>query len=614
MALQWSGLAPEVLLTIDRSSRVPLRAQLEDQFRRAIRAGRIGAGERVPSSRALARALGLSRGLVQECYAQLQAEGYLITRGGSATRVASTAIRAGAAEHPRPTVPVPLAADFASGVPDLALAPREDWAWAMREACRTAPNSALSYGDPAGDPQLREVLAGYLRRVRAVDTSAGQLIICSGMAQGLGLVLRVLAGQGLTRVGFEDPGADAATIASAAWAGLQAVPVPVDHRGVDVTALDASGAGTVVLTPAHQWPTGVVLAPERRLALIEWAVRRQAIIIEDDYDAEFRYDRDPVGALQGLAPDRVVALGTVSKSLAPVLRLGWIASPPALSAALGRAKQLTDRGSPGLDQLALALLIETGRYDRHLRRMRAEYAARRDVLVRALADHAPGVRLSGLAAGFHAVAHLPAGAVEQEVIRAARSRSVGLYGMSTHRADHSPRPPQLVLGFGNTSQRAIQAGIALIGDLLDPGSLKPRQRGLVWRAAEVLREHGAERGLVRGGRREERHGRAELHRVDGPEDLRRALAVGGGEHRRALDEPGAKHRMLEVSAGFCEPGDRVALRHRAQTEALDLREDEPHPVGHLPASAQFGDRALECAARVLRLHEPLKPVGIVHPP
>jgi GntR family transcriptional regulator/MocR family aminotransferase len=225
--------------------------------------------------------------------------------------------------------------------------------------------------------------------------------------------------------------------------------------------------GAVVLTPAHQWPTGVVLAPERRLALIDWAASREAVIIEDDYDAEFRYDRDPVGALQGLAPDRVVALGTVSKSLAPVLRLGWIASPPGLAPALADAKDITDRASPGLDQLALALLIETGRYDRHLRRMRAEYAARRDVLVHALAEHAPTVRLTGLAAGFHAVAHLPTKAAEQEVIREAQTRSVGLYGMSRYRADHAPGPPQLVLGFGNTSQRAIQTGIALVGDLLE---------------------------------------------------------------------------------------------------------------------------------------------------
>ena len=192
-------------------------------------------------------------------------------------------------------------------------------------------------------------------------------------------------------------------------------------------------------------------------------------MLEDDYDAEFRYDKDPVGVIQGLAPDRVVALGTVSKSLAPVLRLGWIISPPSLAGSLARGKQLTDRGSPGLDQLALAILIETGRYDRHLRRMRAEYAARRDVLVEALVQHAPAVRLTGLAAGFHAVAHLPAGTAEQHVIRAARARSVGLYGMSAHRAGHALDPPQLVRGFGNTSQRAIQAGIAVLGDILSKG-------------------------------------------------------------------------------------------------------------------------------------------------
>jgi len=375
----------------------------------------------------------------------------------------------------------------------------------VHEACRTAPNSELGYGDPAGNWQLRETLAAYLRRVRAADTAADRVIICSGMAQSVALILRVLAGQGLTRVGFEDPGSVSSTTATAAWAGIQAVPVRVDDHGVDVTALEASGAGAVLLTPAHQWPTGVVLAPERRLALADWAARTEAVIIEDDYDAEFRYDRDPVGALQGLAPDRVISLGTVSKSLAPVLRLGWIASPPRLSADLARAKQVTDRGSPGLDQLALALLIESGRYDRHLRRMRAEYAARRDVLVRALAGHAPGVRLTGLAAGFHAVAHLPAATAENDVIRAARSRSVGLYGMSTYRADHSPHPTQLVLGFGNTSQRAIQTGIALISDSFtaaaDPASPSRHNRGGNdaqdrVRAGHLARRRGIPRGLA----------------------------------------------------------------------------------------------------------------------
>jgi GntR family transcriptional regulator/MocR family aminotransferase len=477
MAVEWSGLGPDILVLLDRDTAVPLRTQLEDQIRQAIRSGRLSHGERMPSTRVLAQAVGLSRGLVQDCYAQLLAEGYLAARGGSATRVARPAAQR-TEPHRRPSaVPSsPLIADFQSSVPDLGSVPREDWAWAVREACRTAPNTAFDYGDPQGDPRLRDVLAAYLGRVRAADAVAGQIVVCSGMAQALWLVLRALAGQGLRRVAFEDPGSAVTVTTAAASAGLGAVPVPVDALGVDVAALEATGAGAVVLTPAHQWPTGVVLAPERRLALLDWAAAHGATIIEDDYDAEFRYDRDPVGTIQGLAPDRVVALGTVSKSLAPALRLGWIVSPPALVGELARAKHGTDRGSPGLDQLALATLIEAGRYDRHLRRMRTEYAARRDVLVGALAGHAPQVRLTGLAAGFHAVAHLPGGASEAAVIRAARKRSVGLYGMSTYRTDNAPGPPQLVLGFGNLSQRAIQAGIAAIGDLLDPGA---RSRGSV---------------------------------------------------------------------------------------------------------------------------------------
>lgn len=472
MAVEWSGLGPEVLVTLDRGSAMPLRAQLEDQLRQAIRSGRLGPGERLPSTRAIARSLGLSRGLIQECYAQLQAEGYLIALSGSATRVAtltpgSSAPSAAKTVSPPAHSPAPqLIADFRSGVPDLGLLPRTDWAWAVREVCRTAPDSAFDYGDPQGYPWLREVIAAYLRRVRAAAAHAGEIVITSGMAQAQWLVLRALASRGIRRVAYEDPGSPGTLTAAASWAGLEAVPVPVDESGLDVTALEASGAGAVVVTPAHQWPTGVVLAPDRRLALLDWAARCDGTIIEDDYDAEFRYDRDPVGTLQGLAPDRVVALGTVSKSLAPTLRLGWMVSPPTLVEGMARAKQVVDRGSPGLDQLALATLIESGRYDRHLRRMRTEYAARRDVLVSALAQRAPRVRLTGLAAGFFAVAHLPAGVSEPAVVAAARSRSVGLYGMSRYRQDHAPDPPQLVLGFGDLSQRAIQAGIAAVADLL----------------------------------------------------------------------------------------------------------------------------------------------------
>ena len=470
MPLEWSSSSPELLIQLDRSSATPLRAQLESQLRVAIQTGRLSANERLPSSRSLAVSLDISRGLVQECFAQLQAEGYLKTRGGSATRVAATYRGARPAPSseaaPAATTQPRLLADFASGVPDLASAPRADWAWAVREACREAPNTAFDYGDARGDQRLREVMAGYLRRVRAVDAYPDRLLVCSGFAQGLAIVLRVLAQAGLTRVAVEDPGSIRSIGRACTAAGSEIVPVAVDELGIDVAALDASGGRVVVLTPAHQWPTGVVLAAERRHELITWAHERNAIIIEDDYDAEFRYDREPIGSLQGLDPDRVISLGTVSKSLTPALRLGWAVVPMAIVEAVADAKLTADRSTSRIDQLALATLIESGRYDRHLRRMRTEYAARRGALVEALIEHAPQIRLTGLAAGFHAVAHLSPAADEQAIIAEARERGVGLYGMSDLRSDHRTTPPQLVFGFGNTSQRAIRDGVAAIAELL----------------------------------------------------------------------------------------------------------------------------------------------------
>ena len=516
MTIQWSGLSPELLLPLDRYSGQPLRTQLEGGLREAIRTGRLPVGERLPSSREMARELGVSRGLVQECYAQLIAEGYLESRIGSATRVAPGL--SGAAGMPGPAgadpgaaapagAPGPagavgamgagagggagsaagdgagaragsgaaagprLIADFRSGVPDLAAFPRGDWVWAMREACREVATADLDYGDPRGSDVLRRVVAGYVRRVRAAVADPDSIVVCTGFAQGLGLSLRALAAaRGVTRVAFEDPGygqaGTSSSIRAAGAAGLVAVHVPVDADGLDVAALAASGARAVVVMPAHQSPTGVVLTARRRHALVEWAARNDAYIIEDDYDSEFRYDREPVGVLQGLAPDRVLTIGTVSKALVPAIRLGWLLVPPVLVEAVAEEKTLADRGTSGLDQLAVAALLESGRYDRHLRRMRAGYAKRREALIGALAQHAPGVRLTGLAAGFHAVAHLPSRADEQAVVAAARERLVGLYGMSLNRSDGSVRPPQLVLGFGHVGERAIEAGVAAVGDLL----------------------------------------------------------------------------------------------------------------------------------------------------
>ena len=470
MAIQWSGLGPELLLRLDRGRGQPLRSQLEAGLRDAIRSGRLQGGERLPSSRELARELGVSRGLVQEGYNQLLAEGYLTSRVGSATRVAAGARPAPAAPPPGPVPPPRLIADFRSGVPDLASFPREDWTWATREACLRVATADLDYGDPRGSAALRRVVAAYLRRVRAAAADQERIVVCTGFAQGLGLVLRALGQRGVRRAALEDPGYGDLAVSDSARAaravGVDVVPVPVDELGLDVTALEASGARAVVVTPAHQSPTGVVLAAKRRHALLEWAARNDGFVIEDDYDSEFRYDREPVGVLQGLAPDRVFTIGTVSKSLAPAVRLGWVLVPPALAGAVAEEKRISDRGSSGLDQLAVAALLESGRYDRHLRRMRAVYGRRRGVLIDSLARHAPGVGLTGLAAGFHAVAHLPESADEQAVIVAARERSVGLYGMGPQRSTTMAAPPQLVLGFGNVSERAVESGIAAVADLL----------------------------------------------------------------------------------------------------------------------------------------------------
>jgi GntR family transcriptional regulator/MocR family aminotransferase len=484
MAIEWSGLSPELLVRLDRSAGQPLRAQLEGSLREAVRDGRLRAGERLPSSRELASALGISRGMVQECYGQLLAEGYLTSRTGSATRVADiSAQQAGTQPSAGPAVgsplpaprrsgETPLIADFEAGVPDLSSFPRTDWAWAVKQACTEAATADLGYGDPRGSTVLREVLAGYLRRVRAAAASPERMIISTGFAQGLNLVLHVLAREsGALRVAFEDPGYGSAaadeTVRAALAMGIRVSYVPVDEQGVVVSELAASGASAVVVTPAHQSPTGVVLSPARRHALLDWARRGGGYVIEDDYDSEFRYDKEPVGALQGLAPDQVFLLGTASKSLAPAVRLGWVHAPSALAAAVAAEKEMSDRGSCTIDQLALATLLTTGRYDRHLRRMRAVYAARRAVLTGAFARHVPRVQLSGLAAGFHAVAALPPGADELAVIAAARERRVGLHGIAEYRGDpDTASPPALVLGFGNVRERVIEPAIAAVADLL----------------------------------------------------------------------------------------------------------------------------------------------------
>jgi GntR family transcriptional regulator/MocR family aminotransferase len=466
--VDWSGTAPALLVALNRDGTTPLRAQLEGGLRTAIQSGRLAPGERLPATRRLAAELQVSRGLVQDAYEQLCAEGYLIAHVGSATRVAPTRPVPDAVPQPAPRARARARApiDFAPGVPDLTAFPRQDWSWALREACRTANASDLSYDHPRGLEPVRDVLAAYLRRVRAAAVRPEQVVVCAGFAQGANLLLRAAARCGIERVAIEDPGDPVYLSEVIERVGLAPVPVAVDDRGLVVDALAATGARAVIVTPTHQSPTGVALAPERRQALLDWARACDGLVIEDDYDSEFRYDGAPVGLLQGLDPERVASVSTASKSLTPAVRLGWIACPARLLAGVVNDKRLDDRGSPAIEQLALAALIASGRYDRHLRRMRRTYAARRDALVAALADHAPAVGVRGLAAGLHLVARLPDDADAEAIAAAAARRGVGLHPMSQFRADGRAPAPELVFGYAAHPEPTLRHAIATIADLL----------------------------------------------------------------------------------------------------------------------------------------------------
>jgi GntR family transcriptional regulator/MocR family aminotransferase len=449
---QFAQTQPELLVTLDRGG-APLRAQLEEQLRAAVRAGRLGPGTILPSTRALARQLGVSRGLVVEAYSQLVAEGYLATYQGGPTRVAAAA----AAPERRDPLPAsrPPRWDFRPGAPDVSLFPRAAWLASLRRALRRAPDARLDYGDPRGAPELRSALSLYLGRVRGAACPPERLVITSGMAQGMALIGRALtaAGDGRT-IAVEDPssGPGRAQLAST---GLAVVPVPVDGDGLRVDLLREEDAAMV--TPAHQFPLGVVLTPERRAALVDWAARAGSLVLEDDYDAEYRYDRAPVGAVQGLAPDYVAYAGSVSKTLAPGLRLGWLCPPERILPAVVAAKQRDDLGTPVVEQLALADFLERGELDRHLRRTRSVYRARRDALVAALDRHLPGCEPTGVAAGLHIMVRLPAGTDEPALLEAARAAGVGLTGLSEHAV--GPAPPALLLGYGRIAEPAIEPGV-----------------------------------------------------------------------------------------------------------------------------------------------------------
>ncbi|MFD8522770.1 PLP-dependent aminotransferase family protein [Streptomyces capillispiralis] len=428
-----------------------LRRGLTDALREAVRTGRLAPGTRLPSSRSLATDLGIARNTVADAYADLVAEGRLTARQGSGTRVADRAVPRPPARPSTPgRAPGRLPYDLVPGTPDLASFPRAGWLRAARRALTAAPNDAFGYGDPRGRPELRTALADYLARVRGVRADPERLVVCAGFAEGLRLLCTALRARGARTLAVEPYGLDVH------WdlverAGLRTVPLPVDDAGPRPG--DAGDAGAVLLNPAHQFPLGGALVPERRAEAVDWARRTGGLVLEDDYDGEFRYDRQAVGALQDLDPDHVVYLGTASKSLAPGLRLGWMVLPERLLPDV--LAQGAGRSVGVLEQLTLAEFLTSGAYDRHVRAARLRYRRRRDALVAAVSARAPEVRVTGIAAGLHAVLRLPPG-TEQSVVRAATWQGLAVHGLSRFRHPAATVPPAdaLVVGYATPPDHA----------------------------------------------------------------------------------------------------------------------------------------------------------------
>ncbi|MFI8162008.1 PLP-dependent aminotransferase family protein [Streptomyces microflavus] len=470
-SLDSASLAWELLLP---AAAGPVRGRgraLQSALREAVRSGRLVAGTRLPSSRELAADLGVSRGLVTEAYEQLTAEGYLRSGQGAGTWV-SGGVRA-AARSVRDLAPRTPGArvDFRPGVPDLSLFPRAAWAATQRAVLGRLPHSSLGYPDPRGLPELREALAGLLARRRGVVADPERLVVCSGVAQATTLLGFVLREQGLASVGVEDPGSPEHASLFAAT-GLGATSLPLDAEGLALGPLRRSGVRAVVTTPAHQFPTGIAYSAERRRKLLDWAREADAVIMEDDYDGDFRYDRAPVGALQGLDPERVVYTGSVSKSLAPGLRLGWLIAPVSLTGRIVARKRTMDLGNPAIDQAVLADFISRGAYDRQLRRCQRAYRERRDAMVAALDEHFPGTEVSGIAAGLHIIARLP-GRYGPEGVFLGRAAGAGIALRPLSDcgdAGAEDGSVALVLGYAHLGVGDIARGVALLAAAQGLGS------------------------------------------------------------------------------------------------------------------------------------------------
>ncbi|WP_129843217.1 PLP-dependent aminotransferase family protein [Streptomyces sp. RFCAC02] len=455
---------------------------LAGALRAAVADGRLPVGARLPATRVLAADLRVSRGVVTEAYRRLSEGGLVAGRGRNGTVVV-----AAPATRPSPAPPVPRAGgsgvfsgtpgtdvfeelrahpalvDLSPGVPDLAAFPRAAWLRTERAVLTGLPTSDLRYGDPRGVPELRRAVAAWLARNRGFAPDPADVLIVTGVAQALGLIARVLLADGTGTLAVEDPGSLGVRQHLVA-SGLVTPPVPVDAYGLRVDALRASGAPAVLVTPAHQFPTGVVLAGGRRRELMRWA-GGGGLIVEDDYDAEHRYDRPPVPALRSLLPEHVHYTGSVSKLLAPALRIGWLVAPPRHRDALTAAKRYADLGNAVVPQLVLARLMDSGALERHVRLLRTRHRRRRDAMIGALRAHLPGAVVHGVAAGLHLmVTYGGAGADDRAVAAEALARGVKVQPLSWFHQE--PGPAGAVLGYGACGPAEIERGVALLGEAL----------------------------------------------------------------------------------------------------------------------------------------------------
>jgi GntR family transcriptional regulator/MocR family aminotransferase len=459
-----TNLAWDTLLPIDDS--VPsdaLHVRLTSSLRDAIRLGRIPVGSALPPSRQLATDLHCSRWVVTEAYEQLVAEGYLEARVGSGTRVRLRDHQQPGAKPASATTTPTVRFDLTPGLPDFSAFPRSAWSRAVHDTIAAMRHADLDYQSPGGHPRLKQVLSEYLGRVRGAVVQPEHLTLTSGILDGLTLMFRALVTEGRDKLAIEDP-CWRRLVAAALSSGLDVTSIEVDAEGMQTGDLSDVIVDAVIVAPAHQFPSGMVLTPERRVLLLEWARAAGGLVLEDDYDAEFRYDRRPVGVLQGIDPGRVALFGSLSKTLAPGVGIGWVVTPPRWTDVV-RSAETRLTGPSTLVQLAMARFIETGGYDRHLRALRRSYRTRRDLVVRAAAKHLPQCRLFGAAAGLHVLMGLPAGVTGESVVTELDARGVKLLdlrscavGSRRPRAGDLPREG-VVFGYGNVADAEVDSVI-----------------------------------------------------------------------------------------------------------------------------------------------------------